>query len=223
MSIQMNVDWLAALLMGLAGAGHCVMMCGGIAGAFAGQVNKTQLFIYNLGRITSYAIAGALIGAAVGSIAGLADQGLVSLRIIAAFVLIAFGLYLGQWWFGLRHLERLGQPLWRRLQPFAASFRQRKSSYVSLFSAGMLWGWLPCGLVYSALSWAAISGSAMQGGLFMIAFGLGTLPAMFAFGWLSHSIQQLFKSKGFRQLMGALMIVYGLWTLIIAVRQLQLV
>ncbi|OZB05074.1 MAG: hypothetical protein B7X54_06450 [Idiomarina sp. 34-48-12] len=218
----MNVDWFAAFLMGLAGAGHCIMMCGGIASAFAGQVSKSQLFIYNLGRITSYTIAGIAIGAAVGSIATLADQGLIGLRIIAAFVLIAFGLYLGQWWFGLRYLERLGQPLWRRLQPLAVRFRQRHSSYTSLFGAGMLWGWLPCGLVYSALSWAAISGSAAQGGIYMAAFGLGTLPAMFAFGWLSHSLQQLLKSKGFRQLMGALMIVYGLWTLIIALRQLQL-
>lgn len=218
----MNVDWFAAFLMGLAGAGHCIMMCGGIAGAFAGKINKSKLFIYNLGRITSYTIAGIAIGAAVGSIAALADQGLIGLRIVAAFILVAFGLYLGQWWFGLRYLERLGQPLWHRLQPLAARFRQRHSSYASLFGAGMLWGWLPCGLVYSALSWAAISGSATQGGLYMAAFGLGTLPAMFAFGWLSHNLQQLLKSKGFRQLMGALMIVYGLWTLIIALRQLQL-
>ena len=212
----MNVDWFAAFLMGLAGAGHCIMMCGGIAGAFAGQVNKSKLFIYNLGRITSYTIAGIAIGAAVGSIAALADQGLIGLRIVAAFILVAFGLYLGQWWFGLRYLERLGQPLWHRLQPLAARFRQRHASCASLFGAGMLWGRLPCGLVYSALSWAAISGSATHGGLYMAAFGLGTLPAMFAFGWLSHNLQQLLKSNGFRQLMGALMIVYGLWTFIIA-------
>ncbi|WP_165383882.1 sulfite exporter TauE/SafE family protein [Pseudidiomarina tainanensis] len=221
--MPMNVDWFAALLMGLAGAGHCVMMCGGIASAFAGQVNTGQLFIYNLGRIISYSIAGAIVGAAVGSTAGLADNGLIGLRIIAALVLVAFGLYLGQWWFGLRHLERLGQPFWRRLQPLATALRQRQASYSSLFMAGMLWGWLPCGLVYSALSWAAISGSATQGSLYMLAFGFGTLPAMFAFGWLNHSLQQLLKSQGFRKLMGALMIVYGLWTMIIALRQLQVI
>ncbi|WP_339878642.1 sulfite exporter TauE/SafE family protein [Pseudidiomarina gelatinasegens] len=218
----MTIDLFTAVLMGLAGAGHCIMMCGGIAGAFAGRVNSLQLLTYNIGRIMSYSIAGALIGAAVGSLAGFAENGLIGLRIFAAFILILFGLYLGHWWFGLRYLERLGQPLWRRLQPLAARLRTNHS-YPMLFSAGMLWGWLPCGLVYSALSWAAVSGSATHGALYMAAFGVGTLPAMFAFGWLSHTLQQFLKSKGFRQLMGAIMIVYGLWTLIIALRQLQLI
>ncbi|WP_417665237.1 sulfite exporter TauE/SafE family protein [Pseudidiomarina sp.] len=218
----MSIDIFAAVLMGLAGAGHCIMMCGGIAGAFAGRITTFQLLIYNIGRIVSYSIAGALIGAAVGSLAGFAENGLIGLRIFAAFILILFGLYLGQWWFGLRYLERLGQPLWRQLQPLAARMR-KNHSYPMLFSAGMLWGWLPCGLVYSALSWAAVSGSATNGALYMAAFGVGTLPAMFAFGWLSHTLQQFLKSKGFRQLMGAIMIVYGLWTLIIALRQLQLI
>lgn len=208
--------------MGLAGAGHCVMMCGGIAGAFAGRVNAPQLLAYNLGRIVSYMLAGALIGAAVGHLAGFTTNGLISLRIFAAFILIAFGLYLGQWWLGLRHLERLGQPVWRKLQPFATKLRAGHS-YPQLLAAGMIWGWLPCGLVYSALSWAAVSGSAFNGALFMAAFGLGTLPAMFAFGWLSHTLQQFLKSQGFRQIMGALMIVYGIWTLIIALRQLQVI
>ncbi|WP_417658337.1 sulfite exporter TauE/SafE family protein [Pseudidiomarina sp.] len=218
----MTIDIFAAILMGLAGAGHCIMMCGGIAGAFAGRVNSLQLLTYNVGRIVSYSIAGALIGAAVSNLAGFAENGLVGLRIVAAFILILFGLYLGHWWFGLRYLERLGQPLWRQLQPLASRMRA-SHSYPMLFSAGMLWGWLPCGLVYSALSWAAVSGSATNGALYMAAFGVGTLPAMFAFGWLSHSLQQFLKSKGFRQLMGAIMIVYGLWTLIIALRQLHLI
>lgn len=220
--MTMSVDIVAALLMGLAGAGHCLMMCGGIAGAFAGKVSTLQLLTYNLGRVTSYAIAGALIGAAVGQLAGYSNHGLIALRILAALVLISFGLYLGQWWLGLRHIERIGQPLWRRLQPFAQRFRQQQS-HPTLFMAGLLWGWLPCGLVYSALSWAAISGTATNGALYMASFGLGTLPAMFAFGWFSRSLQQFLRSQGFRQIMGAIMIFYGLWTLIIALRQLQII
>jgi|SRR5690554_1408643 len=219
---MMSVDLFAALLMALAGSGHCVMMCGGIAGAFSGQVNARQLFIYNLGRITSYLLAGAIIGGTFAQLAGFHSHGLITLRIVAALVLIAFGLYLGQWWFGLRYVERLGQPLWHKLQPLATKFRQQRA-YHSLFGAGMLWGWLPCGLVYSALSWAAVSGSASQGALLMGAFGLGTLPSMFAFGWLSRQLQLFLKSRGFRQLMGAAMIIYGLWTLIIALRQLQII
>lgn len=218
----MTFDVIAALLMALAGSGHCMMMCGGIAGAFAGQVNAKQLLIYNLGRISSYVIAGAIVGGAFAGVAGLTDNGLVTLRVLAALILIGFGLYLGQWWFGLRYLERLGQPLWQRIQPLAAKFRQQRS-YPALYAAGMLWGWLPCGLVYSALSWSAVSGSASQGALLMAAFGLGTLPSMFAFGWLSRQLQHFLKSLGFRQFMGALMIIYGAWTLIIALRQLQVI
>jgi sulfite exporter TauE/SafE len=85
----------------------------------------------------------------------------------------------------------------------------------------MLWGWLPCGLVYSALSWAALSGSAAAGGLYMALFGLGTLPAMLAFGWFSKALQSFLRSQGFRQLMGLLLISYALWTAVIALRQLM--
>lgn len=216
-------DWLPALLMGLAGAGHCLMMCGGIAAAAAGTANHWQVIIYNIGRVTSYAIAGALIATAFGSLADLSQYGLIALRIFAAFVLVAFGLYLGQWWFGLRHIERLGLPLWRKLQPLATRLRQGTVTTPSLFLAGMLWGWLPCGLVYSALSWAAVSGSASSGALYMALFGIGTLPAMVGFGWLSRSVQQLLQSHGFRKLMGGLMILYGLWTLIIALKQLHVI
>ena len=218
----MTIDLVAALLMALAGSGHCIMMCGGIAGAFAGHVNTSQLLLYNFGRISAYTMAGAIVGAAFAGVAELTANGLIVLRLLAAFVLICFGLYLGQWWFGLRYLERLGKPLWQRMQPFAIKLRQQRS-YPALFGAGMLWGWLPCGLVYSALSWSAVSGSAGQGALLMLAFGLGTLPSMFAFGWLSRHLQQLLRSLGFRQLMGAAMIIYGIWTLIIALRQLQVI
>lgn len=218
----MTIDLVAALLMALAGSGHCIMMCGGIAGAFAGQVNARQLLIYNLGRISSYTMAGAIVGAAFAGVADLTSGGLTGLRLLAGLVLICFGLYLGQWWFGLRHLERMGKPLWQRIQPLATKLRQQRS-YPALFGAGMLWGWLPCGLVYSALSWSAVSGSASQGALLMFAFGLGTLPSMFAFGWLSRQLQQLLRSLGFRQLMGAAMIFYGIWTLIVALRQLHVI
>ena len=214
-------DWLPALFMGLAGAGHCLMMCGGIAAAVTGTTRPWQVVVYNLGRITSYAIAGAIIAATLGGLANVAPHGLIVLRILAAFVLVAFGLYLGQWWFGLRHLERLGLPWWRKLQPWAARLRQGQVTTPGLFLAGMLWGWLPCGLVYSALSWAALSGSATSGAFYMLLFGLGTFPAMVGFGWFSRSVQQLLQAHGFRQLMGGLMILYGLWTLIIALKQLQ--
>ncbi len=215
----MNFDALAAVLMGLAGAGHCLMMCGGLAGALGQHATWRQLLLYNSGRIISYAVAGALIGAAFTHLASGSVHGLIYLRLLAALLLVLLGLYYGGWWLVLRHLEALGKPLWRLLQPLAQRSRNR-TSYPALLAAGMVWGWLPCGLVYSALSWAALSGSASSGALYMILFGLGTLPAMLAFGWFSKTLQSFLRSQGFRQLMGLLLIAYGLWTAVIALRQL---
>lgn len=215
----MLADSLTALLMGLAGAGHCLVMCGGLAGAFsATKPSFWQLLSYNSGRIVSYMLAGALVGAAVAGIATVTPHHLLWLRLFAALLLIAFGLQLGGWWSGLQYLERLGKPLWQKLQPHALN-RRNKAASGSLFVAGMLWGWLPCGLVYSALSWAAISGSSINGALFMLLFGLGTLPAMLAFGWFSRAVQSIMRSQGFRRLFGIIMLGYGVWTLIIALRQ----
>lgn len=215
----MSIDALAALLMGLAGAGHCLMMCGGLAGALGQQAGWRQLLLYNLGRIFSYAIAGALIGAAFTQLASASLHGLIYLRLVAGLLLLLLGLYYGGWWLALRYLEALGKPLWRLLQPLAQRSRSSQS-YGAVLAAGMLWGWLPCGLVYSALSWAAVSGSASSGALYMALFGLGTLPAMLAFGWFSKALQSFLRSQGFRQLMGLLLIAYGLWTVVIALRQL---
>ncbi len=215
----MTLDAAAALLMGLAGAGHCLMMCGGLAGALGQQAKWPQLLLYNSGRILSYTIAGAIIGGAVTSVASSSFAGLIYLRLLAALLLLMLGLYYGGWWLALRHIEALGKPFWRLLQPLAQRTRHA-TNFTTVFAAGVLWGWLPCGLVYSALSWAALSGSAAAGGLYMALFGLGTLPAMLAFGWFSKTLQSFLRSQGFRQTMGLLLISYALWTAVIALRQL---
>lgn len=213
-----SIDAFTALLMGLAGAGHCMAMCGGLAAAFGDNITKFQLFIYNLGRITSYAVAGLLIGSASVALSAISPDYLLWLRALAALFLIALGLYFGGWWLGLNKLERLGLPLWRRLQPLAVRLRQHPDSW-SLLGAGMVWGWLPCGLVYSALSWAALQGTPTGGAIVMLLFGIGTLPAMFIFGLFSRTLSSIIRSKGFRKAMGLLFIGYGLWTAMILVRQ----
>ncbi len=215
----MNLDIFAAFLMGLAGAGHCLMMCGGLAGALGPKPKPVDLISYNLGRISSYAVIGAIVGLSSQLLVSSFAPALLALRFIAAFFLIALGFYFGGWWLGLNKLERLGKPLWQKVAPHAARLRQRTSTF-DRFIAGMLWGWLPCGLVYSALSWAAISASVVSGALYMLAFGLGTLPAMLAFGWFSGAVQSILKAQGFRQAMGVIMIFYGVWVAVIALRQL---
>lgn len=205
-----------ALLIGLLGSTHCIGMCGGIAASVGlstrqhGQSAWLILLGYNLGRIASYTLAGALLGIA-GALVATGITG-VLLQTLAGLLLIAMGLYVGQWWFGITRLESLGGHLWRHLQPFAARILPVRSPTQAVL-LGIVWGWLPCGLVYSTLLWSSASGSWQQSALLMAAFGLGTLPAMFTTGLLARQVQAVMQKRLTRQLAGGVIILFGLYTL----------
>lgn len=214
---MLNIDWLGAFIVGLVGAGHCMGMCGGIAGAVAlnqGADRFKITLLYNLGRISSYLLVGALVGGSVASSLKLFDltQALILLRVIAALFILALGLYLAQWWNGLLRVEQLGQYLWRFISPLASKLLPLRSPLYA-FPVGVVWGWIPCGLVYSMLSWAAISGSALNGLLIMACFGLGTLPAMLLIGAGSTKFTQLIRTPLVRRLIGSALIIYAIYSL----------
>jgi len=222
-----NIDFYAAFVIGLMGAGHCLGMCGGVAAALTlgmpGQQQSNRwpyLLCYNTGRLISYAIAGSIIGGAFAGIASLGgySTALVSLRLFAAIMMILLALYIGQWWQGITKIERAGQFLWRYLSPTAKSLLPLKSPMAAL-PFGLLWGWLPCGLVYSTLSWAAVSGSAISGAGVMLAFGLGTLPAMITVGSMAQQLQNLLRNLFFKRASALLLLVYGVHTGYIAIKQ----
>ncbi len=220
MSGHEPLAWGAAFLIGLLGSGHCVGMCGGIIGALGmsvaperrgdGSPDLTLLAGYNLGRISSYVIAGALAGA-LG--AGLAWAHLETpLRITAALLLIALGLYISGTWKVLARLEAAGRGLWQRLQPLARPLLPVRHGHQAV-ALGALWGWLPCGLVYSTLAWAAASASPAGGALIMLCFGLGTFPALMASGLFAERLGNFARSAGTRAGAGVLVAGFGLWTL----------
>ncbi|MGM0428955.1 MAG: sulfite exporter TauE/SafE family protein [Pseudomonadota bacterium] len=211
--ISQSADLVTALLMGLAGAGHCLMMCGGIASAMGINTKPHHVWLYNLGRVSSYMIIGALVGGAIGLFAPEGGYTTVILRWLAVVFLLLLGLYFTGWFAGLVYLEKAASPVWRKVQPFAAKLRNKPGVFATFF-AGTLWGWLPCGMVYSALSWAALSGSASGGVLTMAAFGLGTLPAMIAAGHFSQFLHNFLQAQGVRTAMGILLIIYALWSLL---------
>jgi len=204
------------LLIGLLGAGHCVGMCGGIVAAlgFAADSNQSRwpiIVTYNLGRISSYGLMGALVGL----LGQFGDQHLALgpwLRAFAGLLLILMGLYLADWWRVLTVLERAGQLLWKKLQPISNGLFQVRS-VAKGFLYGMLWGWLPCGLVYSALAFAGASASPVTGAVAMMAFGIGTLPAMLAGGIFSSQLRSLLQGRILRVTMALILIVFGSWTL----------
>lgn len=220
-----------AFLVGLMGAGHCIGMCGGLIGALSqsrpvspGHPMAKQLgflLSYNLGRISSYALAGALVGgsaAALGTLFSL-DTYLLSLRLIAGIMMIAIGLYITKFWLGLIKLERLGQVIWSRLSPIASRLLPIENNFQAVM-AGVLWGWLPCGLVYSTLTWAVASGSALNGAAIMFCFGLGTLPALLTVGITAKTLADWVQKKAVRTVSGLFLIGFGLHTLYVALRQL---
>lgn len=218
----MTLGFWPAVLMGLAGAGHCLGMCGSLAGAFSLTVAPNRrlvtLLMYNLGRLASYGLAGALVGGLGAYVSAIGTPLLLAFRLLAALLLVLMALYLLRWHLGLMRLEALGQHLWRRLKPLAGKLLPLKSPWQAL-PLGLLWGWLPCGLVYSALSWALVSGSALDGGLSMLAFGLGTLPVMLATGLAAAKLKQLLQHPGFKGLAAFILLAMAVNLLFVTWRQ----
>jgi sulfite exporter TauE/SafE len=165
---------------------------------------------YNAGRLASYGVAGALAGGLAGSMADLlrfaAWQAVAYW--LASLMLVTLGLYLMDAWRGLRHLEALGGVLWRRLQPALRPLLPMDSPGKALV-AGALWGWLPCGMVYSMLVTALLSGSASKGAAVMLAFGAGTLPMLLSLGLLGTRLRALAQRPVVRRACGLLVLAFG--------------
>jgi sulfite exporter TauE/SafE len=214
-----DTGYLAVFLVGLLGGTHCMAMCGGIVGALTvgtppGRRHWPLHLAYNLGRIASYALAGAVMGA-VGQ-AGLLLEGALpvqmTLYVLANLMLVALGLYLVGVPQGLTFLERGGQKVWARLQPLTRRFLPATSVSRAL-PLGMLWGFLPCGMVYSVLSMTLLTGSALRGAGLMLAFGLGTLPNLLLAGFLLRRFRDVVQGRAVRIAAGLLVAGFGVWGL----------
>ncbi|OGI41517.1 MAG: hypothetical protein A2140_01765 [Candidatus Muproteobacteria bacterium RBG_16_62_13] len=215
---------VSALLVGLLGSTHCLGMCGGIVGALTLGLKEDvrrsplrlfpYLLAYNAGRIASYAIAGAVAGYLSAQILRIAppEQARLIAKLVSGGFMLLLGFYLAGWWPALTALEKLGGKLWTRIEPFGRKLLPVNHPLKAL-GLGLLWGWLPCGMVYAALTWALAAGNATDGALLMVAFGLGTLPMLFAVGaaarWLNQFVQQPWVRRG----AGILVILFGLYTL----------
>ena len=211
----------AALLAGLAGSGHCLGMCGGIAGALAMRRPQagfgTKLgyaLAYNLSRITSYALAGALAGLLGRTLLAAVDVKPMSIafRVVAGAIMIAAALQLVFGWRLLGPLESAGSGLWRRVAPWAGK-RGQSSGIGGAIGLGLAWGWLPCGMTYSMLLLSATTASVPMGAAVMLAFGVGTLPSMVTATVAFERIARALSSRAtLRNVAGALLLAFGLYT-----------
>jgi sulfite exporter TauE/SafE len=219
--MEMELTLPAAFLVGMLGGVHCAGMCGGIVGALAGGLDAdlrqsrwrmlSALLAYNGGRITSYTVAGlaaGLVGQQVSTLNLVGD--FPAGRVLAGVFMILFGFYLAGWWHALQVFEKAGSHLWRRIEPLGRRLLPVQGSG----QAWLLWGWLPCGMVYAVLAMALASSSVAYGGLVMLAFGLGTLPLMVAMGFAFGRLVTILQGRIIRGLAGVTVILFGVYTLL---------
>jgi len=211
--------------MGLFGSLHCISMCGSIAGVLTFSLpEKTRcnrpilisyLGLYNLGRLFSYSIAGAFAGGFGGQLLRVItpEHGHLVLMLAATSMMVAVGFYLAGWFPRLSYIERIGIPLWKKLEPLGSRLLPVKTPLHALLY-GMVWGWLPCGLVYSALLLALSHGNSSQGLVLMFVFGLGTLPSVIGTGFFAANILQFAQNSSVRRFAGVLLIALALIGLI---------
>ena len=222
--LQMPAALFVAFMAGLLGSLHCAGMCGGIVGALTLRVPNGMprslpqllpcLLSYNAGRIASYTVAGAVAGM-LGSQAFVMvplDQAQLLGRWISALFMIAMGLYIAGWSYALLRLERLGAHVWRWIEPLGRRYLPVTGPRQALM-VGLVWGWLPCGLVYAVLMWALVAGSAAKGAVLMLAFGAGTLPMLLAMGVAAKWLGGVLRSTLFRRAVGTAVVIFGVFAL----------
>lgn len=214
----MMIDWLVtggALLSGLLGGLHCAAMCGGIASGISAGFQRSQAWssslALNAGRIAGYAVAGTLaggLGAGIVQLSGLTSLQL-SMRVLVGAVLIIAALRV--------MLPRLalgsigwGARVWQTLRPLSSALLPANTLPRQL-ALGALWGWLPCGLSATLLTAAWFSADPLQGGLIMLAFGIGTLAAMLPLTYSGTRLSGLLRARG-RVALGSMLLLSGLLT-----------
>lgn len=219
---------LTAFLLGFMGSIHCIGMCGGIIGALAlnskkspsaqqihpKPVNPMTLQLgYHLGRISTYGLLGLLAGSiGLWLSTSHSNAGLI-LRSLSGLMLILMGIYLFGLTQSLYWIEKVGAGLWQRLQPLTKHLLP-VNNQLQAIKLGVIWGFLPCGLIYSTLSWAVVAANPWQSAGLMVMFGLGNLPALLTLGLFTEKLNQFKKNIWVKGLLALAIIAFGIWTLV---------
>lgn len=216
-----QTSYLVAFIVGLFSSLHCVTMCGSIIGTLTLSLkpeireNKKRLlpFIinYNLGRLFSYTTGG-LIAGFLGTVLIIPfnhETGYRALQILSATIMAGAGMFIAGWFPGFAYIEKFGSKLWRLLDPVGRKLLPVTKLHQA-FLFGIIWGWLPCGLVYTALALAITTGNIVSSALTMLSFGAGTLPAIISVGAMGGAFSKLARMNRFRQTIGVLLIILAI-------------
>jgi sulfite exporter TauE/SafE len=216
-----NTSYFVAFVMGLFSTIHCLGMCGSIIGSLTLSLKKEIrdhkrrlipfVLSYNAGRILSYSLAGLIAGIAeqVFSSPFGSGHGHRVLQIISSLVMLGAGLHLAGWFPRFAYIEKFGSRFWKTIEPYGRRLIPVET-LPKAFTFGMIWGWLPCGLVYTALALSATTGDIVRSTFTMLAFGLGTIPAVMTVGVMTSWMVKLSNLRGFRQLAGISFIILAL-------------
>lgn len=213
----MWIELITAFLLGLLSSTHCLAMCGGITGALTYSLEpgirqnpfRFALFNlhYNAGRIFSYAIAGLIVGGSAGTLAELAGaNSALFMRSLGVITMLGVGFYVAGWFPRFAYLEKIGAPVWKHLSPVGQRLLPVRR-LPQAFGFGVVWGWLPCGLVYSALIYSLSTADMFSGALFMVFFGLGTLPMLLAIGFMARAVGQFMRRPIVRRIAGSCIVL----------------
>ncbi|MDM8546938.1 sulfite exporter TauE/SafE family protein [Candidatus Venteria ishoeyi] len=224
MNDMLTPSLLTAFTVGLLSSLHCLSMCGSIMGALSFALpSQTQqrwwylsayILIYNIGRIGSYIIIGALLGQVSETLIKqmFLHDGHQLLSVLTIVMMLMIGLYLGGWFSQLVQLEKIGKPIWRYLEPLGRRLMPVDTLPKAL-AYGTVWGWMPCGIVYTMLLMAVTLGSAIDSALFMLVFGLGTLPTLLASGLFTSRLYHFARNPTIRRWIGSLIVLLALISL----------
>ena len=224
---------ITAFFVGLLGSGHCFGMCGGIAAGLGSlpaqnegfkqpRPKATSAFLFNLGRIVSYAclgLASAWILASAGKMLNVPQWSMI-LRLLTALMIFLIGLQFLLNWQTLGWIERGGAKIWRYIMPLAVRAAALPGGSGRLL-LGLCWGLLPCGLVYSVLLTASAAGSPVSGALVMLAFGVGTFPAMLGMSLAAPALASLLNDRWTKKLMGVALIFLAVLSVTLRVIKMQ--
>lgn len=210
---------IVAFMIGIGSTGHCLLMCGGISSALSSKLSQTspklkaiKLLLFHLGRISCYSLLGLVLGSALHFMISFSENVIVISRVIASLLIILVGLYIAGLSSLIRLLEQQLGFIWKHIQPITQRYIHMQKWHHA-YILGLLWGFLPCGIIYSTLIWASANNQGLETALLMLSFGLGTLPALFVSNLLSIKAVEILQKKHFKRTVGLLLVGFGIWTI----------
>ena len=214
-----NFSCLTAFLIGFLGSAHCFGMCGGIVVAVSMSLNNLQhkflyQILFNIGRILSYVLICLFVSFLGSFLFNIESKAaFIFIKLGSNIILILLSLYLLNLFKWLYFIENILFKLWKTFYPIIKKINIKKKP-ANIFFLGLLWGNLPCGLVYSTLAWCVGSSNTIkEAGILMFFFGCGTIPSMLLTFVLTNKIKNYIYNTIFKYITATCIMLFALYNI----------